>query len=308
MAWYWPDGIPEKEEHCIAMRQFDGLNKSLFKNYYFYVDINPIKHPIMKLYILVALGLFSLTTNIACKKSKKEDKPVINAFATSGNNLLSFNLNSPATASAIPITGLLPGETIVGMDIRPANNQLYAVGSTSRLYRINTSTGAATPVNASPFAEVLNGTAFGVDFNPSVDRLRIVSNTGQNLRIHPENGTLVAKDTDINPPGSGISAVAYSNNTAGSASTVLYDIGYASNSLYRQDPPNGGAVILVGRLGIGASESNGFDISGASNKAYALFTEGGITKLYAINLETGAATAVGDFPAPVKGLAIALNL
>ncbi|WP_429061370.1 DUF4394 domain-containing protein [Chitinophaga sp. W2I13] len=262
----------------------------------------------MKLYILVALGLFSLTTNIACKKSKKEDKPVINAFATSGNNLLSFNLNSPATASAIPITGLLPGETIVGMDIRPANNQLYAVGSTSRLYRINTSTGAATPVNASPFAEVLNGTAFGVDFNPSVDRLRIVSNTGQNLRIHPENGTLVAKDTDINPPGSGISAVAYSNNTAGSASTVLYDIGYASNSLYRQDPPNGGAVILVGRLGIGASESNGFDISGASNKAYALFTEGGITKLYAINLETGAATAVGDFPAPVKGLAIALNL
>ncbi|WP_354376273.1 DUF4394 domain-containing protein [Pedobacter africanus] len=84
-------------------------------------------------------------------------------------------------------------------------------------------------------------------------------------------------------------------------------MGAVNSSLYRQDSPNAGVVVLVGRLGIAAAEANGFDISGSSNKAYALFTTGGTAKLYSINLETGAATALGDFPASVKGLAVALN-
>jgi hypothetical protein len=68
--------------------------------------------------------------------------------------------------------------------------------------------------------------------------------------------------------------------------------------------PNLGALAEVGALGINVDGNNGFDISGTDNKAYALLTIGSATKLYSINLTTGAATAVGDFTGPVKGLAV----
>ena len=44
------------------------------------------------------------------------------------------------------------------------------------------------------FAPLLDGTEFGVDFNPQVDRLRVVSNSGQNLRLHPDTGAVAAVD------------------------------------------------------------------------------------------------------------------
>jgi hypothetical protein len=37
----------------------------------------------------------------------------------------------------VPITGLQPSESIVGIDFRPATGQLFGVGSTSRLYVID---------------------------------------------------------------------------------------------------------------------------------------------------------------------------
>ena len=65
------------------------------------------------------------------------------------NNLLRFEVASPGTIDATtPITGLQSGETIRGIDFRPATAQLYALGSTSRLYIINTATGQATAVGA----------------------------------------------------------------------------------------------------------------------------------------------------------------
>lgn len=262
----------------------------------------------MKKLIPMALaGCVVLATLCSCrKKDKKDDPPAPNAYATGGTNLLSFNINSPANAVTTVITGMQPGETLVGIDIRPLNSKLYGVGSTSRLYVIDPNTGAATVVGA-PFAEPLQGTSFGVDFNPVADRLRIVSNTGQNIRVNAENGTLAGKDIAINPAGSNVSAVAYFNNIAGAATTFLYDVDATTDRLYRQEPPNNGSLTVVGQLGVNVEASNGFDISGV-DKAYAIFTTGAATKLYKINLNSGAATAVGDFPSPVKGLALSLNL
>jgi hypothetical protein len=37
-----------------------------------------------------------------------------------------------------------------------------------------------------------------LDFNPTVDRIRLVTASGQNLRLHPELGTVVATDGSIN--------------------------------------------------------------------------------------------------------------
>lgn len=207
------------------------------------------------------------------------------------NQLVSFNSATPGTVNTIgTITGLQGGEEIVGIDFRPATGQLYALGSTSRLYVINKTTGAATLV--ATLSTPLSGTAFGVDFNPTVDRLRIVSNTGQNLRVNPNDGVTIV-DGALNPGSPNVTAAAYTNNFNGATTTTLFDIDTTTDSLYTQNPPNNGTLVLVGALGVNVTDVNGFDISTGDNTAYAALTATALTSLYTVNLTTGAATSVG---------------
>jgi hypothetical protein len=231
------------------------------------------------------------------------------AYAVNDANMLSvFNPESPAPISKA-ITGLSTGENILGIDFRPATGQLIALGSTSRLYVINTATAAATALGTEPFAPLLSGTSFGFDFNPTVDRIRVVSNTGQNLRLNPNDGKIAAVDGALNPTSARVSAAAYTNNFAGSTATVLFDIDHVTGKLYKQDPPNNGTLVEVGSLGVATTETNGFDIGGTSNKAWALLNVGGITRLYSINLTSGMATAAGsyNFTGNYRGFAVGLG-
>lgn len=223
------------------------------------------------------------------------------------NNLLILKVNSNAAPIMKPISPLQAGETILGIDMRPATGQLYALGSTSRIYAINMSNGAATAIGAMPFTPVLNGSSFGFDFNPTVDRIRIVSNTGQNLRIHPETGATAAVDMPLNPGTPQISAVAYTNNFAGATATTLYDIDFFTDQLFTQVPPNDGKLVLVGSLNAAIEANNGFDIGGQSNRGYILTASGMNSKIYSVNLSTGKASAEGSFPGATKGLAIGLG-
>ncbi len=230
------------------------------------------------------------------------------AYSTdAANNLLIFNLTMPGTPVSKPITGLQAGENILGIDMRPATGQLYALGSTSRLYAINMSSGAATAIGTAPFTTLLSGTSFGFDFNPTVDRIRVVSNTGQNLRLDPNTGLIAAVDGSLNPGTPMISAAAYTNNFAGATTTGLFVIDASTDKLYLQAPPNNGTLVEVGSLGINVVTDNGFDIGGKSNNAYALLTVGSATKIYSINITTGAATAVIDFPGVTKGFSVGLG-
>jgi Domain of unknown function (DUF4394) len=233
-------------------------------------------------------------------------KPVAYSIDNS-NNLLIFNFMSPSTPVSKTITGVQASENILGIDMRPATGQLYALGSSSRIYTINMSSGAATAIGAVPLIPALSGTSFGFDFNPTVDRIRVVSNTGQNLRLHPETGLVAATDANLNPGTPDISSAAYTNNFAGASTTVLFDIDVTTDKLYTQNPPNNGTLVEVGVLGINVDTNNGFDIGGKSNTAYALLTVGSTTKIYSINTTTGTATAIADFPMAGKGLAIGLG-
>lgn len=229
------------------------------------------------------------------------------AYAISGNNeLVIFNPLNPSPVTK-PITGLLAGESLLGMDFRPVNGQLYALGSSSRLYTINASSGAAAVVGSSPFSTLLSGTDFGFDFNPTVDRIRLVSNTGQNLRLHPDNGTVAAVDGILSPGTPAITGAAYTNNFAGATTTVLYDIDTQTSRLYKQDPPNNGTLVDVGPLGVTATAGNGFDIGSTSGIAYALLTVGGTTKVYTINLTTGTASPGATLAGSVKAFTIGLG-
>ena len=231
---------------------------------------------------------------------------------TTTNQLVRFHSALPGTIVATStITGLQAGENVLGIDFRQATGQLYALGSTSRLYRLDTATGAATQVGSAPFTPALTGSAFGVDFNPVVDRLRVVSDTGQNLRLHPDTGVVAGTDTALNPPGRAIVGSAYTDNVDGTIRTTLFGIDATGDALVRQGGPNGipspnaGLITPIGALGVDTSTTLGFDISTLDGTAFAALQVAGTSALYTIDLGTGAATPIGAIGAasPISGLA-----
>jgi trimeric autotransporter adhesin len=229
---------------------------------------------------------------------------------TAGNTLVSFNAGAPGVINnSLSITGLIPGETIVGLDFRPATGELFALSGGGRIYIINTTSAQATLVSDVPLNPALNGTVFGFNFNPTVDRIRLVSNTGQNLRINPLTGAVVGTDTNLvfatGDPNAGVTpnllGVAYINGFLGATGTTLFGVD-ASGALVTIGSPNGtptspnaGQLFTVGSLGITVTGQVGFDIAPGSNAAFITVTPatGGPSQLYAVNLTTGAATLVG---------------
>lgn len=221
---------------------------------------------------------------------------------TASGRIVSFNRATPATlVGAVSVTGLASGESLLGIDIRPADGLLYALGSAGNVYTVDPSTGAATLRAAlravagddNPYAALV-GDSFAVDFNPAADRLRVIGNLGQNLRINVTNGDTIT-DGLIAPAAGGtatVSAGAYTNSFAGTTTTQLFDLDVVAGTLHLQDPPNNGTLAAGLPLGVTATAANGFDIDARNNTAYAALTVGGTSSLYTINLTTGAATAV----------------
>jgi hypothetical protein len=228
---------------------------------------------------------------------------------TTTNTLVTFDSATPGTiGSSVAITGLQAGETLLGIDRRPANGLLYGLGSTSQLYTIDTTTGAATAVGL-PFAPALSGTSFGFDFNPLPDRIRVVSTESSNFRLNPNTGVLVGTDTPLSypagDPGTGIAprvvGSAYTNNFDGALVTTLFGIDSNRDVLVMQGgpdgvpSPNGGELTTIGALGFDTSDLVGFDISALTGVAFAALTPptGGASQLFTIDLTTGAGTLVG---------------
>ncbi|HET9907314.1 MAG TPA: DUF4394 domain-containing protein [Anaerolineales bacterium] len=237
------------------------------------------------------------------------------------NRIIQFSSgNSCTVTSSVRIKGLQPGERLEGIDFRPLTGQLYGLGSKSRLYTIDLASGVATQVGA-PFSTPLNGTLFGFDFNPTVDRIRVVSDTGQNLRLHPDTGAVAAVDfslayasTDVNAGASlFVNGAAYTNpDNDPTTGTTLYDIDTSLDILASQVPPNDGVLNTIGTLGLSVNEPAGFDIS-LSGMAYAALqtsdTSGKCapTKLFTIDLTTGTATLIGGIGVSehILGIAVA---
>lgn len=228
------------------------------------------------------------------------------AYAIDNANALQiFDPNNPIPVTKA-ITGMQAGENVLGIDFRPLNGQLYALGSSSRIYTINLGNGAATAVGAQ-LPTLLVGTEFGFDFNPIVDRIRVVSNLGQNLRLNPIDGTISGNDTSLNPGPVAVGAAAYTNNFAGATTTSLFVIDHNTDMLYLQNPPNNGTLTAVGSLGLNITGANGFDIGSTSQKAYLLASVGGDTKIYTVNTTNGSTASLASYPNPVRGFTIGLG-
>ena len=216
------------------------------------------------------------------------------------NQLVSFDSATPGTfLSSTAITGVT--SSLQGLDFRPLNNVLYGLGSDHVIYTINTMTGAASAVSS---ALNIMGSEFGFDFNPSIDRLRIVSNTNQNYVFNPNDGSLstvtpvayAAGDTNFGKDPD-VTGLAYSSAAFG-GSTQLYSIDTANDVLDTQ-ANSAGTLATVGSLGVNLGSRTSFDISGSDAFAF------NGTTLYRANLQTGALTSLGNTNRALFGIAIA---
>lgn len=240
---------------------------------------------------------------------------------TTSNQLLRFNAGQPQNVrERKPLTGLPAGEKILGIDYRVAYGKLFALGASGQLYRIDTASAAATAIGA-PALLPVEGKSWGFDFNPTVDRIRVVNETGWNLRLHPETGGVV--DGDAKVPGiqfdsrlaydaadaqagrtPAVVAAAYTYNKSNDKLTTNYALDGALGNLLHQGTkegvapavsPNTGRLFTVGHLGIGRFEHAVFDISDVTNTAYAGVHDGDAraTRWYGLDLSTGKARFIG---------------
>lgn len=223
--------------------------------------------------------------------------------------LVGFDSEAPFFPNRIRfVTGLESDENLVSLDARPATGEIYAVGvgsSASHLYQLNPNTGAATAVGAAldPVVTSNESTRFGFDFNPTIDRVRLVSDQDQNLVLNPDTGVVAAIGVplfyavgDVNfGENPNVIHIAYDNNVAGAMTTVQRGIDSELNTLVTV-ANNLGALTTIGSLGVNVEEVGGFDVS-ATGAANALLTTSFFTfkfqQLYDINLATGAATSKG---------------
>ena len=247
-------------------------------------------------------------------------------FALSeSNQLLRFDSATPGTIDAtLNFTGLGGGETLRGIDFRPETSELFAISvatgsannSLVHTYAVNTATGALTVVGATAALAGAADVPSGVDFNPSVDRIRYVNSSNENTRINPNLGSLAGNDTDLtySAPATGpIIAAAYDCNFANTPTTTLFEIDRGASRLVVQGGidgtgsggPNGGAITSIGALGVtlSATADGGFDIDNATGTAFAALTANdNVTRLYTIDLATGAATSLGVIGTGATGM------
>ena len=195
-----------------------------------------------------------------------------------------------------------PDTALVGMDFRVQDGKLYGVGNGGGIYTIDHNTAVATWV--SQLTVSLSGTNFGVDFNPAADRLRIISDTGQNLRHNVNAGGVTLEDGALNytagVTAAGITGAAYTNNDLDpKTGTTLFDIDASLNQVVIQSPPNAGSLALTGQLTVDADAPIGFDIFttqqkgvAIDNNGFASLIVGVVSGFYRVNVLTGEASLI----------------
>ncbi|GAA4311046.1 DUF4394 domain-containing protein [Streptomyces venetus] len=252
--------------------------------------------------------------------------PSLRAFGISGDGTLmaTFTTDRPQVLDWVRVVTGLSGDTgLIGIDFRVQDGLMYGVGNKGGIYTIKTPPATADVVvtKVSQLQYALHGTNFGVDFNPAADRLRVISDNGQNLR-HNLNDHSTLQDLNLTTPPiegttKGVSAAAYTNNDLNAATaTTLVDINTTTDQVVLQSPANNGTLAPTGSLGIDAGINAGMDIystlSGGKtvdNAAFASLTPSGANSpsLYGIDVLTGQATSIGQFPLNITDLAISLT-
>ena len=219
---------------------------------------------------------------------------------TNTGRVVSFDRATGVVASSLQLTGFSAEDELIGADSRPSGGGIYIITRAGKVYATNPDRAAVVAISSlrpdpsdttDPFSG-LAGELFGVNFNPVDNRLRIVSDAGQNLRADVDSGATVS-DEPLNPGSPSVQAASYSNSFGAACRTQLYVIDASESRLMLQDPPNSGALREIGELGVGRG-SNGvrFEIVTSSDgrgDALALWPSAEGADLYDVDVRTGAA-------------------
>jgi hypothetical protein len=254
--------------------------------------------------------------------------PRLQAFGITGDGLTmaAFWTDTPQVLDWVQdIVGLPPGNFGVGIDIRVQDGKLYLLDNKGFIYTIKIpptpNPAPSQPVVATKVSQLsvqLYGTLFDIDFNPAADRLRIISDNGQNLR-HDLSSHTTVEDVPLTingSPAKGVTGAAYTNNDLnGATATTLFDISTVLDQVLIQSPPNNGTLVATGSLGVDAGANAGFDIFAdlvggktVSNQGFATLTVGGVAGFYTVNVLTGEAGLVDNFPRLVQLTDVAVAL
>jgi Domain of unknown function (DUF4394) len=247
---------------------------------------------------------------------------------TTDGRLVRFDADTPGRTRGIGrVKGLAGDQSLVGIDYRVQDGKLYGVGNAGGIYTI--SAADATAAKVSQLTVALTGTSFGVDFNPAANRLRVVSDTGQNLRHNlddatattpPLAGATVADATLTVPPATtpamGIGAAAYTNNDLDpNTATTLFDLDTTADQVSAQSPANAGLLAATGKLLVDAGPVAGFDIYSRTsagttqgNQGFATVSVLGRYSFHRVSLLTGAASRIGSFRPATQVADIAIPL
>ncbi|MGW5985106.1 DUF4394 domain-containing protein [Streptomyces anulatus] len=241
---------------------------------------------------------------------------------TAGQRLVEFRSGEPSKPWQLgKVSGLKKDTKLVGIDFRVQNAKLYGVGDKGGIYTLNTRNGKAAKVSQLTVAPA--GKFFGVDFNPAANRLRVISDTGQNLR-HNIDDPAAPRTTTVDgpltnptmPPSSakGVTGAAYTNNDLNAdTATALFDIDTTNDRVSLQSPANAGNLAPTGNLGVTAGPNAGFDIyfshRARTNQGFAALSVNGAYRFYEVNVLTGQAEGIGAFPRnhQVTDVALPLN-
>ena len=221
---------------------------------------------------------------------------------TDKNQLLTLDSNAPAVVSSAAITNLALGESIVSIDYRNPNMQLYGLGSLGNLYALNAATGAATAFATAVVPAVTPGVSYEVDWNPANNNLRVIGNGAAPNSNRAFNFTtgVTGNNTSLSRADGGgpldVVGAAYNNNRLDSvpADLSLYYIDAASDALFRNNNSFAGGVLTkvgdltLGGFSFGVNNASGFDIA-ASGEAFVAWRE----NLYRLDLGTGALSLAG---------------
>ncbi|WP_078964999.1 DUF4394 domain-containing protein [Streptomyces aureocirculatus] len=252
--------------------------------------------------------------------------PSLRAFGITGDGTLmaTFTTDRPNVLDWVrTVNGLSGDQRLVGIDFRVQNGLLYGVGDKGGIYTIKTPPEVPDVVvtKVSQLQVDLYGTNFGVDFNPAADRLRVVGDRGQNLRHNLADHSTVEDTVLTTPPLTGptrgVTAAAYTNNDHnGTTATTLFDINTTADQVVIQSPANSGFLAPTGSLTLDAGADSGLDVFShltngktTANSAFASLTPSGARtpSLYGVNLFTGEATSIAQFPLNITDLAITLT-
>lgn len=252
--------------------------------------------------------------------------PSLRAFGITGDGMLmaTFTTDNPRVLNWVRTINGLSGDTkLVGIDHRVQNGVMYGLGEKGGIYTIKTppATSDVVVTKVSQLRVALYGTTFDIDFNPAADRLRVISNNGQNLRHNLNDGTTVTDSVLNFPPATtaalGVTGAAYTNNDlVGSTGTTLTDVDTYNDQIVIQSPPNAGSLVATGLLGFDANLDAGYDIFSyttdgrtTSNAAFASLTPYGANtpSLYSVDILTGTPTLIGQFPLNLTDIAITIS-